>query len=571
MMWRRLFIVLSLCLLLLPLAVNAADVQATLDRNRVSLGETVTLNLRLQGGNSAARPDLSGLEQDFMVLQSSSSSSLRIVNGSSSAELTFGIVLRPMRAGTLQIPAIHFAGGTTQPLQLEVMPAGTAVAPDGAHAKGPEDIFLEASAEPASGYVGQQMQYVLRLYYAVNLNAVSLIGPVLDGTNLHRIGDEVDYQAERNGRRYNVVEQRFALIPRKPGRAVISPVTFQGDVLDMSDPDAFFGSVKPLSAASPAVSIDVRPIPAAASGTLWLPAQQLKLSLDGLPTGDLRVGEPLNLTMSIEATGLPYEVLPAPTLPTLDGATVYPGKKVTGTRQDAPWMVGQYQQSFAVVPNRPGTLTIPETTLTWWNLRTDHLDVARLPARSFTVLPAVGAPAQAAPAPASSTSGKTVAPTVPTTEKAAAPAAGWPWRWIALGSLGLWLLSLLAWFAWRRSKPVHSADIGVVETPRHLRAAFMAAAGRGDSAEQLRSLLAWARAERPALQNLGELASVLASDAQRQAIASLQRKHYGGQDAALVDGALAAAFRDGFVWRDAGDAVATSALPPLYPFDTRRT
>ncbi|WP_266157422.1 BatD family protein [Dyella silvatica] len=568
-MWRRLLMLLCL-LLLSPLSARAIEVQATLDRSRVSLGETVTLNLRLQGSNSISRPDLSALAQDFFVLGSSSSSSLRIVNGSSSAEFTFDVALRPKRVGTLQIPALSFAGSMTQPLQLEVIPAGAGTASNSPNAKGNEDVFLEASAEPASGYVGQQLQYIVRMYYAVNLNAGSLIEPRLDGVSLYRIGDEVDYQAERNGRRYNVVEQHYALIPQKPGHIEIPPIAFQGETMDMSDPNAFFASSKPLSAASSPVSIEVRAIPTAASGMSWLPAQQLKLSLDGAPVqGDLHVGEPLNLTMSLEATGLPYEVLPALSLPTLDGATVYPGKKVTGTRRDAPLIVGQYQQSFAVVPNRPGTLTIPETTLTWWNLHNDHLEVARLPARSFTVLPAAGAPAQVAPATSVAAASSSVATPVTAT---AAPALGLPWHWIALGSLGLSLLSLLAWWAWRRGQgAVEVGDVGAVDGAGRLRAGFLLAARAEDSAEQVRSLLAWARAERPALQNLGELASMLAPEAQRAAIASLQRKHYGNQGEAPLGDMLAAAFRHGFVWRDASETMVTSALPPLYPFNTKKT
>ncbi|MFC5742789.1 BatD family protein [Dyella tabacisoli] len=567
-MWRRVFTVVLMLLLLSPLAATAVEVQATLDRSRVSLGETVTLNLRLQGGGSANRPDLSALAQDFIVLGSSSSSSLRIVNGSSTAELTYGVALRPKRVGMLQIPSLNFAGGITQPLQLEVVAVGARGAdskgPDskGSDSKGPEDAFMEASVDPASGYVGQQLQYIVRMYFAVNLNGGSLIEPKLDGVGLSRVGDEVDYQTERNGRRYSVVEQHYALIPQKPGHLEIPPMLFQGEAMDMSNPDAFFGNPKPISVASSPVSIEVRSIPAAASGITWLPAHQLHLALEGLPAGgELRVGEPLNLSMNLEATGLPYEALPPLSLPTLDGATVYPGKKLTGTRQEAPWLVGRYQQSFAVVPNRPGTLTIPEITLTWWNVQTDRAEVARLPARSFTVLPAAGAAVQAPP-------GADHTATVPTTPMTAPNT--WPWRGIAFGSLALWLLSLLGWLGWRRRRALAEVvAVDVAQTPRRLRATFLAAARGDDSAAQARSLLAWARAERPALQNLGELAAALGSEPQQAAIAALQRKHYAGSTESGVGERLATAFRDGFVWRDVG-AAATSLLPPLYPFSTTK-
>lgn len=100
---------------------------------------------------------------------------------------------------------------------------------------------------------------------------------------------------------------------------------------------------------------------------------------------------------------------------------------------------------------------------------------------------------------------------------------------------------------------------------RALREAFLATARNGDTMAQARCLLAWARAERPALQNLGELAVALASDAQRNAIAALQRKQYAGAtESAGMD--LHAAFAKGFEWRGESADRDDSPLPPLYPF-----
>ncbi len=117
---RYLFAFLWFIVCLWPALSLATDVQATLDRTQVELGETVTLNLRVNGGGMAAAPDLGVLSKDFAVLGTSSNTSISIVNGSRSAQLTIGIALRPLHTGTLTIPAMAFAGGTTQPLQLEV-------------------------------------------------------------------------------------------------------------------------------------------------------------------------------------------------------------------------------------------------------------------------------------------------------------------------------------------------------------------------------------------------------------------------------------------------------------------
>jgi hypothetical protein len=155
-----------------------------------------------------------------------------------------------------------------------------------------------------------------------------------------------------------------------------------------------------------------------------------------------------------------------------------------------------------------------------------------------------------------------------------APAAGIPWRWVALGSLVLWVVSVVAWLVWRR-RGVRVVSTGKSAEPSvasssQWRAAFLAAAKGNDAARQAHALLAWARSERSSLQNLGDLSHALASAPQCEAIAALQRQHYAGQRQAGLGDQLAAAFREGFAWRREDDGVSASPLPPLYPFNLHR-
>jgi len=543
-----------------PVASLAADVEATLDRANAELGETVTLNLRADGAGMVQPPDLAALSKDFAVLGTSSNTSIRIVNGNRSAQVTIGVALRPLHVGTLHIPSLAFAGGTTAALQLEV------AAPDPrAQASGRKDVFLESTVEPSTVYVGQQLMYTLRLYYVSNLTSGALGDPQLPGVDVRPLGNELNYQAERGGRRYAVVERRYAVIPQRDGHMDIPPVGFQGELVDMSDPNGFFGNAAPVSASSPAISIDVRPAPAQAAHAAWLPARELTLKLDGGPAhGELRVGQPLNLVMNLQATGLPYEALPALSLPALDGSTVYPDKPVNGTRVEGQWLAGWRQQGFAIVPNRAGTLTIPETTLTWWNAVADRAEVARIPAQSFTVLPVAGSSVAQSPSTPQTTSSST-SPVAP----AMAARDGMPWRLIALASLGLWALSVLGWVIWRRHS-VTSDALSVRPEKKAAssspRAAFLLAARSEDMARQESSLLAWGRAERPGLHNLGELSDALVPGPQRAAIATLQRHRYAGKPEESPGQLLADAFRDGFAWRTEGESAPVSPLPPLYPF-----
>jgi len=554
---------MSGCLLMLalvPVLASAAEVTATLDRDHVQLGETVTLNVRVQGDTGASAPDLRALSQDFQLLGTSQNNSLSVVNGQASSELTFGVALRPRHVGVLQIPALNVAGERTAPLQL------TVTAPDPAAAAATQrDVFMESRVEPAHGYVGQQLTYVVRLYYANRIGGDAPPPPQVDGVEVSALGKGLNYDAERGGRTYHVLEQRYALIPQHAGQVEIPPVDFQGEAADPRDPNSFFGATVPVSASAPAQTIEVKPAPADWGGSAWLPARQLSLSLDGWPTAQdapPRVGQPLNLTMNLQASGLSYEALPALSLPPLDGATVYPDKPVTGNRQDGQWIIGRRQQSFAIVPERAGTLTIPATTLKWWNVLTDKMEVAQIPAHSVTVLPAVGAVAAPPPAPAVAVDNGAANSIVP------AAATPTPWRWIALASLGLWLLSVLAWWLWqrrRRASPV-TPPAAARTSARNGQLAFLAAARGSDPAAQVRTLLAWARAERPAIQHLGELSAALGDAAQRSAIETLQQRHYAAAPSHDAGANLAETFKRGFAWRTPEATDEDSGLPPLYPF-----
>src|SRR6185437_16012332 len=91
--------------------------------------------------------------------------------------------------------------------------------------------------------------------------------------------------------------------------------------------------------------------------------------------------QPINLVMKLSAIGLPFETLPALSLPTLRGATVYPDQPATATANDGPWLVGSRQRAFAVVPEQAGTLTLPATTLRWFDVDTGQEQTAEIPAQ----------------------------------------------------------------------------------------------------------------------------------------------------------------------------------------------
>jgi hypothetical protein len=567
-MMRRQWLAAALLGLLAPLAAWAAGVQATLDRSTVQLGETVTLNLQVPGaGSSIVMPNLQALQKDFTILGTSQNHSVSVINGHTSSVMTIGVALRPNHVGTLTIPALNVSGEQTAPLQLTV----DAPNPDGvASARG--DVFMQAQVTPTHGYVGEQFSYVQRLYYAVNITSGTLDPPSVDGMDVRQLGNDLNYQAQRGGRDYHVLERRYALTPQQAGRIEIPATRFRGDSADPMDPNSFFGSATPLSASAPAVSIEVQAPPASWGNADWLPARDLSLSIDGWPDAQhpVRVGQVVNLTMTMRATGLPAEALPALSMPTIPGATVYPGKAEQSSQPEGQWLAGQRQRTIALVPNQGGTLTVPATTVQWWNVLTGRTEMAQIPAHRLTVLPALGRGGVAPPAAASAPMATATAQGTHGQELTTAGRT-WPWRWFVLGVVALALLCAAAWW-WRRHRrdgpvpePVAPAT-SEAASPRQGRLRFLAAARGSDAALQAHSLLAWARAERPAVRSLGDVLDLLDDAAQREAVASLQRQVYAGQSAVRGAVDFARVFKRGFAWKAAAGDDQGDGLAPLYPF-----
>lgn len=594
-----------------PSTGPGAAVHAFLDRNHVSLGDTVTLNITTDG--ALGNPDLSALQRDFQVLGTSRSSKVSIVNGTTTRTAQIGIALKPLHAGSLTIPALSIDGTTTQPLTLQV-----SAAPSGGEGSVGDRAFMEASVLSSSPYAGQQTVYTVRLFYQPGVHG-SLSDPQADGAQLVQLDRDHHYMVQRNGYAYQVVERSWALIPGRSGSITVQGPAFRGQFagagnlnLLLQNPNALLnnpnallnapmaGFGTPVNAVAPSVTIDARAAPAAAA-TPWLPARGVELKLTGLPAnGEAQAGVPLTITLEISADGLPADALPEPELPAIAGARVYPDQTRDATDASGEWLHGTRTRSFAIVPDRNGKLTIPAITLNWWDVVHDRAAQASVPAHDLRISgAATGASTAQAPVPPNAVAsvagsgGPSSAPG-PVANGRAPAGSGTGWRALAVIALVLWLLALIGAISWwliRRRARRHTAvpardgnttqpagDLGAAARgdpapaplrPRDLQRSALAAAAAGDAPACEHALLNWARALRPAITNPGSLRDALDNPAQRAALDALQRARWADGDALAACSAVAAAFANGFSWRGeaARDAEARKqpGLPPLYP------
>lgn len=501
--FNRFLILVITALCVLYSTQSSASLQAQVDRNPVAVNESFNLTLQ-SSDNSSGEPDLSALKRDFDILGQSKSSSFQIINGQISHNTQWQISLTPKHAGQLQIPAISLGGQSSPPISLTVTAESQADA-----AQQSKNLFVEVSAEPQTVHVQQQIIFTVRLYSALSLGDGSNLSdpefPKMDAV-VERLGTDRPFQVVRNGQAYSVIERRYAVFPQKSGQFNSSPVVFDGSVVEANQGgggfmfNPFNQSTRHLRLNSKTIAFSVKPVPAGFDSSQWLPASKLQLGEQWSENPPkFTVGEPITRTLTITANGLTASQLPALDSSKIDGLKLYPDQPTLKDSQDGNGIVGTREQKIAFIPTRPGNVTLPAIAIKWWNVNTDKEEVARLPARSITILP--GSPNQVSAPPPTPTTPTTEAPAPTALSTHASRSFGaissgsrrwWPWLSLLLGTG--WLITLFAWWWQSRKKSSPTGpDTAHEETLGQLEKQFKKACLANDASAAKTQLLAWAK------------------------------------------------------------------------------
>lgn len=546
---------LLLWLLLLLPGVAFAQLSAQLDHNRITDGETVQLTIEFQG-ETVAQPDATPLLKDFDLLDSRTSSSITIINGSKDARTTWTLTLSPKRLGRIEIPALDFEGEQSPALQLMVEKS------NGASEGSAGDIFIEMSVEPDQAYVQGQVLVRVRLFHVVDLAGGSISDPKAEQALIRRLGKDHTFSSYRNGRRYQVIERRYAVFPQVSGKLELSAPVFNGQILERrkhrsgrfgnifenSPFDDLFTSSRRIRLRGKTVSVMVLPPPATALGSVWLPAESLELGEEWQPeTGEIHAGDPVTRTLTLRSRGLTGGQLPDLVPAAVDGFKLYPDKEEVETRNLEEGVEGLRKQKITFIPSRAGTLVLPAVRLYWWDTSADRQMSEELPERVVTVLPPVSALKHVPPSIPVTEPVPTVSPKpeVDTEESGGginlagnrlgifAGAGAIPWPWISGLLALLWFItSMFLWREYRRGGRLSSPEPLAPTTDQsdgaEERRRFKQACRAGNPQEAAAALLEWSSAHWPEDPPCGleTVAERIESSAAREALGELNRCLY---------------------------------------------
>ena len=542
-----------LCLLTcMSVGMVQAQTRAWLDRDSINQGETVTLNIETDQGGA---PDFTPLRADFALSNQSSSRQMQIRNGAISNTALFAVALSPQRTGTLVIPALRVGNAQTAPLQLVVGQAPVASRDSNALA------FIETDVDVAQPYVQQSVGVVVRLFFATQLASGELVLDTPAGASLQRVGDDRTSTREIGGRRYNVVERRFLLVPERSGPLLVKGARFSGQGVGGFFDDFFGRDSGQLSARGPDQTLQVRATPADAPQP-WLPLKGLQLRYTAAPKQG-RTGEAITIVVEATANGVTKAQFPELPVPSLgDSAQVF----AEPPQYDETFNGGSPQlkltRRYSIVPQQTGALTVPGIAMEWWDVQAGQARTATLPDLQLQIVQGAGgitAPPLAQPAQTAA-----AVPDEALTLTGSATARPWLWPALAAGFALLWLATLI-WGLSRRAAPVHqderdSPRSAETHRSRYSQADLRRALETGGMDEVVHILAAMAGVD-----DLDAVMLKLDDESQRQALERMQRARWAGEgDVAAARARLREVFRPGPKWR--GRAVAEKAvLDPLYP------
>jgi hypothetical protein len=298
-----------------------ATLSVGLDRDTITLGESVNLSLTISGApqNAAqATPALPALT-NLQVVYLGPSSQISIVNGQFSSTVTYNFSVTPRQPGDYTIPGFSYKVAaetlTSQPVSLKVLKPGAPS--EDAINSGSQLAFLKLSLPKKQLYLGEAIPAELQLYVrngVQNISRFQLAPLTADGLTFGSMTESAHRQVQVGSTLYNVVPLPFSIRTLKTGKFSIGPLT-ASVVLELPsnnrrrdpflDPFGMLGGgeQKQVALATSAESVEVVPLPTEKvppgfNGAIG----SFALRVTAGPT-NVTVGDPLTVRVQISGRG----------------------------------------------------------------------------------------------------------------------------------------------------------------------------------------------------------------------------------------------------------------------------
>jgi hypothetical protein len=408
---------LHLILLLGYLQSFAQEFTATVNKNRLSVGEQFQLSFVLNASGSGFRsPSL----QDFQVLGGpNQSSSMSWINGNVSQQYSYTYYLAPKREGKIVIGSASIqANGktiTSRPITLEVGKGNTQQQAQGnsrSSRQGGDDgtdmgnnLFIRSVPSKTRVYMGEIFSVTYKLYTRVNImdNALTKM-PAFNGfwSEEIKLTNNGFHTENIDGVQYQVAElKKTLLVPQQAGQMEIDPIEMEiltrirsraqsNDPFEQFFNSGMFGGYQDVKVKvkSKPVKVEVMNLPAAGkpagySGAVGDFSMECQLK----PTsGKMKSNDAGNVIISISGKGN-MKLLEAPKMPSMPDVEVYDPKVNDKLLTSESGISGRRSFDYLFIPRHAGTFELASVPFSFFDpakgryitLQTPsfHIDVAK--------------------------------------------------------------------------------------------------------------------------------------------------------------------------------------------------
>lgn len=509
--------------ILLSIVVNfnvfaLEQVTASVDKNPISINESFILEVIADDKLPSNALDTSPLLQDFIVGNTSVSSQTSMINGKTTKKTQWTTVLMAKKTGKFIIPILTIANKKTAPIALVV----TEEQPEAENQQ--RDIYLTTKLSSEEVYVQQQVTLTVKLHLGVNIERGSLSEPSLEEANISQLEKDIQKEEIINGRRYQIIEKKYAITPQKSGELTLQPPIFSGEVAIASQRGGLFRSfeTKPVNARSKAINLHVKPKPLDAK-TPWLPSELFIVNEEWQPEPEEFItGVPITRTITITAAGLAKEQLPNITMQVPEHIKVYPDQAKLHSGINGGKVVSQAVMNFAIVAQKSGSYTLPEIKIPWWNTVTDRQEYAVLPERKIVI--------KVNPDQNESVAVINTQPSLQekTQAEATETITVYQTSWLQWLFLSLWLLTSIAWFfTWYISRKPKLMEIQSNNSQPYEK--IIKACNNNNGQTVIKNLLPWLQivlVKQASIKTLSQGLAVLANDELTAEVDNLQASYY---------------------------------------------
>lgn len=364
-------------------------------KKQVSVGEQFQVSYELNSdGKNFESPNFNNFEIVGGPF-SSSSSSVQIINGSvtKTNTHTYSFYLRAIKEGNFTIPAATITvnkqkvKSTTAEI-LVTKNSSTSGSSNSGAVSNAKDVFLEATTNKKSAYLGEQLILTYKIYYTVPILSPSISkAPSYSGFWTKDISDNngVLQQSSiiRNNQEYHVATvQEIVLIPQKSGTLTIDPLNisciaqikqerqqqrgydpfenFFGDIMGSS-----YTNVKKELISQP-IDIEVKPLPAKDKPASFKGAVGQFTYTSKIDKTEMKSNDAFTITYTVSGKGnIDLLELPRPNFP--PDFEVYDPKITTNTKNNSFGLSGSKKAEYVVIPRVSGDFTLNPTEFSYFD------------------------------------------------------------------------------------------------------------------------------------------------------------------------------------------------------------